>query len=471
MNPEPRVYTPEACIRNFASVLQYARIYTVKHHLSRAKIKGLHEYLMEYFKANADDFVFGVIMEELVSGKEVLIESSKLLKAFIALLRQRRIEKVTIGRQASLEELTLFIELLGDTTAYPLEQPIGEILLARNITSIKTGILSVEEMNVQQVSRKSDSPGTSYLRQYYASLIPAVTELIRKVYDRSADDKDAAMFIGLVDELTAHMDDDPEGLFGILEYLKMRNEYEYAHSAHVAILTMLQARSLNLDKKLVSQIAMAGFLHDVGKLSIPLEILNKPGLLSEEETQRMRQHPACGAQILIQYVPVFGELPVIVSFQHHRTYSGSGYPEPLTYTKELNLASRMATIADIYDALRSNRSYRPGIPPEKVYTLMRAERGTRFDPFLLDNFFGIMGIWPPGTIVELTNNLIGVVQSENTLLLDKPVVEVFFDTVSGEPITPCQINLEKEAAIRIHQSLGTEKLAEKHITVPEQYRV
>lgn len=471
MNAEPQSYTPEACIRNFAAVLQYVRIYTVTHHLSREKMKGLHTYLQEYFRrSRTDDFVFGLIMGELVSGKEVLIESSKLLKAFIALLEQRRIEKISIDRQTSLAELALFIELLGDTKTYPLEKPIGELLAACNITRIKTGILSTEEMNAPETTPGNDSSGT-YLRQYYASLIPAVTELIQKVYNRSADDKDATMFIELVHELMAHMDDDPEGLFSILGYLRIRNEYEYVHSTHVAILTLIQARSLSLGKKIVSEIGMAGFLHDVGKLSIPLEILNKPTVLNTEELQLMKQHPSCGAQILVQYVPIFGELPVIVSFQHHLTYSGTGYPERLTYAKELSLASRMTTIADVYDALRSNRSYRPGMPPEKVYTLMRSEQGTSFDPFLLDNFFSIMGIWPPGTIVELTDNRIGVVQSENTFFLDKPVVEVFFDNPAGEPIVPYKIDLEKEDAVRIQHSLGTEKLAEKHITVPDQYRV
>lgn len=469
MDRENAAYTPEELIRNFAAVAQYVRIYTVPHQLSRNKIKEFHEYLKEYFShALEHTFIFGVVMGELVSGEEILIGSSKMLKPFIALLEQRRIEKITIDQQCSLEELALFIELLTDTKAYPVEKPIGESMAAQGITHIKTGTLSTEERNA---SKAAPELSKTYLPQYYASLITSVGELLQRVFSRTADDKDSGMFIELISQIMTRLDDDPEGLFRIFGYLKSRNEYEYIHSAHVAILCLIQARSLGLDKRTVSEIGISGFLHDVGKLSIPLEILNKPSALTHDEFQIMKQHPTHGAQILAQYAPVFGELPVIVSFQHHLGYNGSGYPEGLSYSKELNLASRIATVADVYDALRSNRSYRTGMAPERVYTMMRDERGRSFDPFLLDNFFSIMGIWPPGAIVELSNRLIGVVQAENSLFLDKPIVEVFFDNSAGKTVEPYRIDLEKEESLQIEHSLGLEKLQEKQIPIPSMYLI
>lgn len=469
MRNEQNVYRLEEFIRNFAAVLQFVRIYTAKHHLSQNNIRDLHAYMQEYFdRTGSTEFVFGVVMGELISGKEVLIESSKLLKGFITLLEQRHIEKVTISRSAQTAELSAFIDILSNSSVYPVDKPVQEVLASQGISGIKIGALSTEEKNAVQ-GRSVEASSISSIQHYYGSLVTGITELIQKVFNRYADDKDCAMFISLVDELIQHMDENIDELFKVFGYLKARNEYEYIHSAHVALLTLIQARALHLDKSLVSRIGIAAFLHDIGKLRIPLEILNKPAHLTEEEFQQMKLHPVYGARILSGYTKTFGELPAIVCFQHHIKYNGSGYPKTCISGKELNLASRMATISDNYDAMRTSRSYRAGIPPEKVYTIMRSERGSTFDPFLLDNFFSIMGIWSPGTIVQVSNGQIGIVRSESALFLDKPVIEIFYDADSGKSIDPFIIDLEKEESLIIKQSLEMERLKELNIPIPEAF--
>ena len=172
------------------------------------------------------------------------------------------------------------------------------------------------------------------------------------------------------------MDENLDQLFMIFGYLKERNEYEYVHSANVALLTVIQAKSLNLSKDQISQIGIAAFLHDIGKLGMPLEILNNPGKLTDEQFEIMKQHPLIGAQLLIQYRNSIGELPALIAFQHHLKYDLSGYPKNATFSKDLNLGSLHTTISDVYDALRSNRSYRPSIPCEKVYEIMQKEKGS-----------------------------------------------------------------------------------------------
>lgn len=469
--PESNRFSAEEFIRNFASVFQYVRIYAINHPLSKSKIQELHSYLLVYFQeTKSQRFIFGVVMKELVADKEVLIELSKVLAGFISLLEQRHIEKIAIERDISMTELEQFIDILVDTEHYPADKPFAGFLAQKNITHIKIGALATEAgPQGDEQSSSTITIDAGYTQRFYAALITAITTILEKVFNQFADDKDCTMFVNLVDQLGQNMDQDFESLFRIFGYLKTRNNYEYIHSAHVAILTIIQARSLNLDKSLVSRIGVAAFMHDVGKLSIPVEILNKPAALTKEEFEIMKTHPVHGANLLTKYSDSFGELPVIVSFMHHMKYDCTGYPQGLKYCKDTHMAARLATIADIYDALRSSRAYRAGIPSEKVYEMMIKEKGTTFDPVLLDNFFRLVGIWSPGTVVQLNNGMIGIVRAVNANFPECPQVEVFYDRKDMISISPIVLDLERERNYHVTKSLTMEEISDQRIPVPENY--
>jgi len=167
--------------------------------------------------------------------------------------------------------------------------------------------------------------------------------------------------------------------------LKKHDEYTFVHTINVAILSTALAEALALDDRTVQDVNVAALLHDVGKQRIPASVLNKRGRFDDDERALMQTHPVEGARILLA-MPGVPDLAPIVAYEHHIRADGSGYPKVPPGWK-LNLASRIVQLADVFDALRTDRPYRRGLPVPKIAEMMRNDVGTFFDADLLDVFF------------------------------------------------------------------------------------
>jgi putative nucleotidyltransferase with HDIG domain len=167
--------------------------------------------------------------------------------------------------------------------------------------------------------------------------------------------------------------------------LKRHDEYTFVHTINVAILSISLGEALGLSDNAVYELSVAALLHDVGKQAVPKEILNKHGLFTPEERQRMEIHPIEGARMLLN-TPGVPEVAVIVAYEHHIRADGGGYPR-VPNDWRLNLASRIVQLADVFDALRTNRPYRPGLPLPKIVDLIKHEVGSFFDADLVKVFF------------------------------------------------------------------------------------
>jgi HD-GYP domain-containing protein (c-di-GMP phosphodiesterase class II) len=214
--------------------------------------------------------------------------------------------------------------------------------------------------------------------------------------------------------------------------IKEHDECTFVHSVNASILAMVQAQSLHLEPEMLFQIGLAGFLHDAGKLEVSEDILRKPGVLDKDEFDEVMLHPQTGARYLVMHRE-FGELAVVVAFEHHIKFDLNGYPV-LPRKRSPHFVSQIITIADVYDSLRTNRHYRKDYPPEKVYQLMQGESGKFYDPVLLQNFFRIVGVWPPGSVVQLSNGEIALVREVNPHRIDLPIVQIIYD-VAGNKVT------------------------------------
>jgi HD-GYP domain-containing protein (c-di-GMP phosphodiesterase class II) len=166
--------------------------------------------------------------------------------------------------------------------------------------------------------------------------------------------------------------------------LRAVDEYTFTHSTNVCILNLAQAMALGIDGPLLHDIGIAAMLHDVGKLYIPEEILNKNGALDEQEWAVMKQHPVRGAQYLLD-TPGVPRLAVLTAYEHHMKYNLSGYPR-VASNWELNLASQMTMVSDIFDALRTRRAYHDPMEMEGITAIMRQLSGTELNPVLTENF-------------------------------------------------------------------------------------
>jgi HD-GYP domain-containing protein (c-di-GMP phosphodiesterase class II) len=171
------------------------------------------------------------------------------------------------------------------------------------------------------------------------------------------------------------------GLVLRLASIKSYDEYTLYHSVNVAVISMGIGLALGLPPELLRELGMAGMLHDLGKIAIPLDVLRKPGLLDAEEWRIMCRHPVLGADLLAR-LPGSSRLPLIVAFEHHMRYDGKGYPFVRDGWRQ-HPVSRLACLADVFDAMTSRRAYKKAIPVEQVRAFVRDEAGRTFDPRLV----------------------------------------------------------------------------------------
>jgi len=223
-----------------------------------------------------------------------------------------------------------------------------------------------------------------------------------------------------------------------LARLKTSDDYTYMHSVAVCALMVALAQAMGFDEDGCREAGLAGLLHDIGKASIPLAILNKPGKLTDEEFQAVKQHPEFGHEVLVKSGNVCpGALDV--SLHHHEKMDGSGYPNQLA-GEDISLLARMGAVCDVYDAITSNRPYKDGWDPAESVAHMISWKG-HFDQAVLSAFIKTLGIYPTGALVKMKSGRLAVVLEQHPTLFTKPVVKVFFSTHDGTYIDPERIDL------------------------------
>jgi HD-GYP domain-containing protein (c-di-GMP phosphodiesterase class II) len=188
--------------------------------------------------------------------------------------------------------------------------------------------------------------------------------------------------------------------------LKSKDEYTYLHSVAVCALMVNLSRQLRLDKQTMQDMGTAGLLHDVGKMALPMDVLNKPGRLTDEEFTLMKTHPEQGFGLLNRSGGVL-ELALDVCLHHHEKMDGRGYPHGLR-AGEISLAARMGAICDVYDAVTSDRPYKTAWSPMEAITRMRQWDG-HFDPELLFAFMLSIDVLPIGLVVQMGGGRLAVV--------------------------------------------------------------
>ncbi len=196
----------------------------------------------------------------------------------------------------------------------------------------------------------------------------------------------------VVRSLAAAMHGDQAVVLPLLE-LRRFDEYTTTHSLNVCVLAMGLAEWIGLGARDVRAFGVAGLLHDIGKVKIPIEVLNKPGRLTPEERDIMNRHPVEGAKIIMASEENL-DLAAVVAYEHHIMLNGGGYPK-LEYPRECHQASKLVHVCDVYDALRTNRPYRAAWPTAKVLGYVEERAGTEFEPDLGRRFVAMMGQWEP----------------------------------------------------------------------------
>lgn len=221
--------------------------------------------------------------------------------------------------------------------------------------------------------------------------------------------------------------------------LKTKDDYTFSHCVAVGAFMIALGKQLGLNEDELREAGAAGLLHDVGKSRIPGEILNKPGRLTEGEFEVVRAHPQLGYQMLLDTgYAESGALEVV--HHHHERLDGNGYPGRLDSTQITRLM-RMSSVADVYDAVTSERVYHKAMPPTAALQMLLSGAGTQFDGDIVRAFIKTVGIYPNRSLVRLRSGRLAVVLEQHTANTITPIVRVFFSINSDEPIPPYVLNL------------------------------
>jgi putative nucleotidyltransferase with HDIG domain len=241
----------------------------------------------------------------------------------------------------------------------------------------------------------------------------------------------------LVDQISESVAKDASIMINVAR-LKSKDEYTFLHSVSVCALMINLGRKLGLDDAKVRELGVAGMLHDVGKMSVPDAILNKPGKLDDTEFAVIRSHPEKGHAILAASKQV-SQITLDVCLLHHEKMDGTGYPHRLA-ADDLSLPVRMAAICDVYDAITSQRSYNRPFSGAEALAKMLSWQG-HFDQLLLRAFIESLGIHPIGSIVKMSDQTLAVVVGENPHDYTQPIVRKFYSLDHEAPIDNMDIQL------------------------------
>ena len=401
----------EDFVRRLAAALRAAELYAPQHPLVQRSVAALNNALTPYL-TEAPSVVVGLIGDDVVVNETRLGRGSASLTGFVRGLRDREIEKITFHRGITVEEIKTFLSEVADRRA---RQPVTDRLEARGVRRAVVGKLSVEDT-------PQDAIGIEAARRVYKTAVSSAETLWEQAKAGEKPNPEDARKI--IDSLANIVTQDRTSLMA-LTALKKYDNYTFTHMVNVAALSMAQARALSLDGPLLREFGFAALMHDIGKVNTPLEVLNKPGKLTEEEFKIMKMHVVDGAHIL-RRTPEMPALAPVVAFEHHLRQDLSGYPENIGHRK-LNLCTQIVSIADVFDALRSNRPYREGLATARIRSIMGEQGNPAFNQTLLRRFVNLMGLFPIGTIVRLSTEEIGVVTAEHPEDPFRPQVKIIFD--------------------------------------------
>jgi len=422
VNATERARLADDLLRRLAAAIRGAQLYAPGHPLVTRSVTSLLETLATAHQYTPS-VTIGIVGEDLVVGDIPIRDAASTMGELMRRVQQAGIERIVIDRGVQSDEIVRLVEAvsrseLGDQTA----------ALSR-LPHIRVGRLQVDEQTDAGVG------DIATFRKLYGDAVKVAETLWESTGVEGIPDADAAR--GMVDSLAQAVAQNRTALLA-LTALKNYDNYTFTHMVNVSILTMGQARGVGIDGSLLREFGLAALMHDIGKVKTPNEILNKPDKLTEQEYEILKKHTVDGAQIL-RKTPEMPTLAPVVAFEHHLRADGTGYPS--AQRPQLNLATTLCGIADVYDAMRSQRVYQPAFPTDRILAVLQRNDGKQFDQNLVRRFVQLVGIYPVGNIVRLYNGEIAVVMKAHAPDPYRPCVRILMTADEMPLANPIEVNL------------------------------
>ena len=310
---------------------------------------------------------------------------------------------------------------------------------------IKATSIDVIDTKTAQDSQKIIVPSTfgeeiSKAKKIKREVVKIASELLTDV--RAGKQISITKVDGLVDNMVDSIYRNKDAMM-CLGMLKDVDEYTFLHSVNVCILMVSFCKALNLEKDIAQKVGVGALLHDIGKMKVPLSILNKPGKLTDNEFKIMKSHVVYSREILSE-LPGISDISISVAAEHHERFDGTGYAKGLK-GEQINKYGQMAAIVDVFDAITSNRCYHQGMPAYEALQKILEWSSLHFNKKLVEKYIDCVGIYPIKTMVRLESGMLGIVVKPGATNPLLPTVNVFYNTIKRQIVTPKEIDLEREA--------------------------
>jgi putative nucleotidyltransferase with HDIG domain len=421
MSTTTRARIAEELARRLAAALRGAQLYASDHPIVKRNVSALADTIAVALAAHAT-LTIGIVEDDLVIGDTPVPRAAETMGELMRRLQQAGIERIVIEDGVELEEITELVQTVARADR-------GTAPPAPRLQHIRVGRLQVE----QRVEAVGDMATFQHL---YQDAVGIAERLWDSATTEGKPDADAAR--GIVDSLAQAVAQNRTALLA-LTALKNYDNYTFTHMVNVSILTMGQGRGLGIEGAALRQLGLAALLHDIGKVRTPPEILNKTEQLTDREFEILKRHTVDGAQIL-RTTPEVPALAPVVAFEHHLRADGTGYPRGVS-RPELNVATMLCGISDVYDAMRSQRVYQQAFPTDRILSVLQRNDGKQFDQNLVRRFVQLVGIYPAGNLVRLDSGETAVVTKAYAPDPYRPRVKVLFAADRTPIPRPFEVNL------------------------------
>jgi HD-GYP domain-containing protein (c-di-GMP phosphodiesterase class II) len=432
----------ERVLYDLTALIQSGKIYSDNHPLLSESKKKAFDNLFALLEEKGE-LVFGVVEGELAWGDEILFDLSDRLRSVINFFQRRGIERIRFESGITEEEFYRFLAFMNKFEAGG-DISFEDLLRKSGLAHIRAGRIRAASETAKQEALADRSTVTSPYQCTLDSFTGSVDQILRREELNYLD-----LRFNILTVMESFMGSHHE-LLNLIT-IKRKDLSTFLHLLNVSILSMFLSSRLGFSRDDCLDIGVAALFHDIGKIAISRKILLKPSRLAEKEFARMKDHTRLGATILLNYRNSLGIHPAVVAYEHHMRFDLTGYPKP-AFPIRPHVASLIVSICDVYDALAQCRTYKRDYPPDRIFQTMDKEKGALFDPELLDRFFQIVGVWPIGTIVRLSDDRVAVVRSVNEKDIFNPRIEVIDAKRTGEKIDLSNHALEIREALNPFQN-------------------
>lgn len=419
--PRKAIETARLLLRNMSACLQTYRLYPSGHPKRTEAVAGLVGEARRLVEA-MDDPVLFCTRHGFYLGAALMTRESISLHRLIEAFERAGLETIDFRSTVAAEDIDQVVRIL-----------VGERPLAQDLTGLFLNQVRPRVHSVLEEAREF----TELLRSYSIGLDALRDTAVRIMAGQEAD-LDSMRWV--VEQLTTQVAGDPSQAL-LVTAVKSYDEYTYYHMLNVCILSLALGHAIGLRPDQVATLGLGAILHDVGKVKVPIDVLQHVGALSEEQWRLIQKHPVDGAGLILVTGRDVFDPAVSIVLEHHAGYDLSGYPA-LTERPRPSLPARLVSVADCFDAVTSKRSYRRAEERRQALSILQAGAGRGFDPVVVRVFVRMLGIFPVGSLVQIDTGEVGMVVRNHERLLARPTIRLVLDA-SGSPCDPSEIDLSE----------------------------